>query len=391
MQNNSDINKFLSELGIKDEINIEQNLGDGFVKLKVSEAERRQALQDIKCVEDIVIELLRNSRDASSSNIFIGTKKIGSKNRLIYYIDDGIGIPLKLHGSIFEARVTSKLESAIKDEYGFHGRGMALFSMKLNTEEIKLNFSDTNRGSSFFVNIDLEKLPEKKDQTIFPKIVKFDNNLNIIGGVSNIPKTIIEFKLQNPLINIFYGSPSQVIFTMRKIAKISSAYKNLPKFNNFDEVSDYVKSNKDLKIIFFPSLTENYMILSKIVKEYFNLEISDRNVQRIIYEEFNELKPIDVLALSYENYDGDKNFLDNLDDNENNEKKLKENKKFMSMYDKQKLALRFKDDEINYIIKELKSQINKEGMKYLIKIKEPVDFAKSNNFLKINIEFEEIE
>ena len=74
MQNNSDINKFLSELGIKDEINIEQNLGDGFVKLKVSEAERRQALQDIKCVEDIVIELLRNSRDASSSNIFIGTK-----------------------------------------------------------------------------------------------------------------------------------------------------------------------------------------------------------------------------------------------------------------------------------------------------------------------------
>ena len=150
----------------------------------------------------------------------------------------------------------------------------------------------------------------------------------------------------------------------------------------------FSKINKDLKIIFFPSLTENYLVLSKIVKEYFNLEISDRNVQRIIYEEFNELKPIDVSTLSYQNYDEDKNFLDNLDDNE---KKLKENKKSMSMYDKQKLALRFKDDEINYIIKELKSQINKEGMKYLIKIKEPVDFTKSNNILKINVEFEEIE
>ncbi|MBM3712190.1 MAG: ATP-binding protein, partial [Actinobacteria bacterium] len=71
MINNPDFNKFFSELNIIRDLKIEEDLGNGFIRLKVSEAERRQALQDIKCVEDIIIELLRNSRDAQSKNIFI--------------------------------------------------------------------------------------------------------------------------------------------------------------------------------------------------------------------------------------------------------------------------------------------------------------------------------
>ena len=76
MQNNTDLNKFLEQLNINDFLSVEEDLGNGFVRLKISEAERRQALQDINCVEDIIVELLRNSRDAGSENIFIGTKKI---------------------------------------------------------------------------------------------------------------------------------------------------------------------------------------------------------------------------------------------------------------------------------------------------------------------------
>jgi len=75
MQNNSDIKKFLADLNMSDVLNVEEDLGNGFVRLKISEAERRQALQDINCVEDIIVELLRNSRDADAKNIFIGTKK----------------------------------------------------------------------------------------------------------------------------------------------------------------------------------------------------------------------------------------------------------------------------------------------------------------------------
>ncbi len=127
MQGNLDYEKFFSELNIKNELKIEEDLGNGFVRLKISEAERRQALQDITSVEDIVVELLRNSRDAGSKNIFIATKKIAEKKRLIYCIDDGTGIPRVFHDLIFQSRVTSKLEDGIKDPYGFHGRGMAHF------------------------------------------------------------------------------------------------------------------------------------------------------------------------------------------------------------------------------------------------------------------------
>lgn len=191
MPNSSDIKKFLSELGLDNVLNVEQDLGEGYVKLRISEAERRQSLQDIKSVEDIVIELLRNSRDAGAKNIFIGTKKIEDKKRFIYFIDDGKGIPKKFHELIFEARITSKLENAVKDIYGFHGRGMALFSIKLNVDEIKVVYSGEDSGTVFFLDIDLNKIPEKKDQSVLPQIVELDGDLNIIGGVNNIPKTLV--------------------------------------------------------------------------------------------------------------------------------------------------------------------------------------------------------
>src|SRR5690554_5184907 len=95
MQNNPDIKKFLAELNMSDVLNVEEDLGNGFVRLKISEAERRQALQDINCVEDIIVELLRNSRDAQAKNIFIATKKLGDSQRVIHFIDDGTGIPEK--------------------------------------------------------------------------------------------------------------------------------------------------------------------------------------------------------------------------------------------------------------------------------------------------------
>lgn len=46
-----------------------------------SEAERRQAAQDIRSSEDVVIELLRNARDAGASRIFLATQKTGNARR----------------------------------------------------------------------------------------------------------------------------------------------------------------------------------------------------------------------------------------------------------------------------------------------------------------------
>ncbi len=298
MQNSSDLNKFLDQLNIKDALSVEEDLGNGYVRLKISEAERRQALQDINCVEDIIVELLRNSRDAGSKNIFIGTKRLEDKNRIIHFIDDGAGIPPNLKDLIFEARVTSKLDNGKKDSYGFHGRGMALFSIKLNVDEISVSFSDKSKGASFYLDIDLDKVPEKKDQSIIPQVIKMDDDVNIIGGVNNIIKIIIEFQLQNKDMNFFYGTPTQVLATMREILKRDKSQGIYPSFDDWEKLINFIDQN-DIKITEIPVLTNNANLMGEIAKEIFNMSISRRGIQRIMY---NEVKPLPPLKLDLLNY-----------------------------------------------------------------------------------------
>jgi hypothetical protein len=85
------------------------------------------------------------------------------------------------------------------------------FLFRLNVEQIKLQFSQKNKGSVFFIEIDLNKVPEKKDQSLLPQINIRNENIELIGGVANIIKTLLDFKINNPEINIYYGSPIQIL------------------------------------------------------------------------------------------------------------------------------------------------------------------------------------
>ena len=116
---------FVASMGGERNLRVEENLGEGYVRLRVAEAERRQAKHDIRCVEDIVIEMLRNSRDAGAKHIYVATAREGDVRTLVI-LDDGSGIPEDMQSRVFEARVTSKLESVHMDRWGVHGRGMAL-------------------------------------------------------------------------------------------------------------------------------------------------------------------------------------------------------------------------------------------------------------------------
>ncbi len=364
MQNSSDIKKFLSDLNMDNVLNVEEDLGSGFVRLKISEAERRQALQDINCVEDIAVELLRNSRDADASNIYIGTTKLGDSRRIIHFIDDGIGIPDKFKSIIFESRVTSKLENAKKDAYGFHGRGMALFSIKLNVEEIRITFSDLLKGASFYIKADLDKLPEKKDQSILPQIIETDGGLTIMGGVNNIIKAIMEFHFQNPDINIYYGTPAQILSAMRQKDN------DFPKFERWQELKAYIEAS-NIKVSQIPMLTENYNILERISKDMLGMDISQRSIQRVVYSEMEPLKPINI-GLDFTK-DG---------------KKVNKKKKNLSLYDEIKLASRFKHDEIKGIIDLLEKEFFKLGKKYFI-VPDNIEYKKQNNRINIDIKLKQ--
>jgi len=386
MQNNTDLKKFLQQLDIEGSLSVEEDLGNGYVRLKISEAERRQALQDINCVEDIIVELLRNSRDAGSKNIFIGTKKVEDRTRIIHFIDDGKGIPERLKDLIFEARVTSKLENGMKDTYGFHGRGMALFSIKLNVREIILTYSGESCGASFYLDIDLEKVPEKKDQSLIPQIIKTDADVDIIGGVNNIIKTLIEFQIQNREMNFYYGTPTHIMATMREKLIKKRMEGRYPVFDDWEGLNDFILKN-NIKLTEIPVLTDNYNVMEKIARSIYNMNISRRGIQRIVY---NEVRPLDPLKLDLLNHTIIDDTGERQRDNTGGGSKITAGQR-LKLFEEEKLASRFKDEEIKGIIEPLEDKFTQLGRKYFLELKNNIEFKRSNNIIKIIIELTEKE
>ncbi|GEM_PF-648981 len=426
MEKKIDYNKFFEELKITENLKIEEDLGNGYVKLKISEAERRQALQDIKSVEDIVVELLRNSRDAKAKNIFIATKKFSEKNRKIIFIDDGIGIPPKFHDLIFQSRVTSKLEGSIKDSYGFHGRGMALFSIKLNVEKIFIVFSNLNKGTCLSIEINLEKIYEKKDQSIKPKVINHNGNIYLSGGVSNLNKILMEFVIQNPQINVYFGSPTQIIYTMIKNQKIiqdthtqdiandNIDIKDKKYLNRLEKLENFF-NNEEIKITQLPYFSSTPKILDEVLKKYFDISISQRNLERIFYNEIDQLDSVNdfifkknsvyikannssdnneillsealtnsLNSLNYKELDIYKNSVTYKNSITGNKRGFK-----LELLDENKLANRLKDNEINCIIKVLKDEILKYCSKYFIEIAGNIKVLKKNNKIIFNVELKQ--
>ena len=192
---------------------IEDDLGGGYVRLAVSEAARRQAKHDIRWVEDVVIELLRNARDAGAHHIYLATGKEGSL-RTIVVLDDGQGIPEALFETVFEPRVTSKLTSVRVDEWGVHGRGMALYSIRENVRTARIVTSCEGRGTALFVEVDTETLPERADQSSMPKITGSGTD-SLMRGPHNILRTVVEFALRNPALSVYCGTIPEIIATIK--------------------------------------------------------------------------------------------------------------------------------------------------------------------------------
>lgn len=210
-----DLIDFVASVSGDNHLAVEEKLGDGFVRLKTAEAERRQAKHDIRCVEDIVIEMLRNARDAHAGNIYLATSREGSIKSLVF-IDDGDGIPAEMHERIFEPRVTSKLETMVMDKWGVHGRGMALYSIKANTDDACVLSSALKLGASLGVRVDLDVLPEKTDQSSMPVIGRDEeDNLVVTSGPHNLNRTVAEFALDmKGVVNVFVGSPAEIAATL---------------------------------------------------------------------------------------------------------------------------------------------------------------------------------
>lgn len=282
-----DLRSFIERIDGDDHLRVEQDLGHGFVKLRSSEAERRQAAQDIRSSEDVVLELLRNSRDAHARHIFIATQQEAGKRHLAV-IDDGVGIPAAMTQRVFEARVTSKLENAHPDRWGFHGRGMALYSVAYRAETAQVHATGPDLGTVISVVIDQKKLGEKADQSTFPHLVAEGSDQLALRGPKNIQRVACEFALEYAdQCRIYCGSAVEVAATLYRLGLRLTSPKARASGKERERVS----------LMLRPCFAVDAAELARWCAEL-ALDISERSARRIMDGTIEPLKPLDALLQS---------------------------------------------------------------------------------------------
>lgn len=276
-----DLTEFIEQVTGDRHLRVEDDLGDGFVVLRVSEAERRQARHDVRSTEDIVIEMLRNARDAHAKHIFVATSREGTTRHLTM-IDDGDGIPSHMFNRIFEARVTSKLDTVHIDTWGVHGRGMALYAVRMNTKKAFVASSLVGGGSAFVIESDTTLLPEKVDQSSFPTFTVTGSGTIAVRGTRNINRTVTEFAyVDRETCSVYLGSPVEIAATLWEFGTLLLPAVTRAFCTNPNEV-DVCK-----RIALASSPEEFSQIASGI-----GLNLSPRSARRIMDGEVEALLPV---------------------------------------------------------------------------------------------------
>ncbi|MGI6046123.1 MAG: ATP-binding protein [Eggerthellaceae bacterium] len=287
---------FIDDVSNESHLRVEADLGDGFVRLKSEEAERRQAIHDIRSSEDIVIELLRNARDAHASHIFLATSKSESGNtRHIVMVDDGDGIPPSMHEKVFEPRVTSKLDTMHLDKWGVHGRGMALYSVKVNADRAYIASSALGRGTALVVDTNLNSTGEKADQSTFPRFELDEGRHVSVHGPRNILRTSCEFAIDSRHQSAVYvGSITNIASTLYHFGRAQLSAKDRAFISE-----DQVLLTQKLALAPDPATFIRF-------GADLGLDISERSARRIMDGEIEALPPLlDLIQIKGLTMEGD--------------------------------------------------------------------------------------
>lgn len=289
MTPSDDLLDFVTAVSGDTYLKVEESLGDGYVRLKVSEAERRQAKHDIRSVEDIVVELLRNSRDAHARRIFLANSKEGEQ-RTLTIVDDGVGIPSGMLEKVFEPRVTSKLETMVMDQWGVHGRGMALFSIRSNALEARITASDLHKGAALTVVTDAVTLNERADQSTWPVLERDELGvLRVARGPHNMVRRVLEFAVEHPGLELYFGTPTEILATMAAVARRDLDSSELLFCDDLERLPVWQRAAAAADA---GELTD--------VADALGIPVSERTAHRILGGELEPLRPALSVALGEE-------------------------------------------------------------------------------------------
>lgn len=272
---------FIAQVSGDQYLRVEQDLGDGFVRLRVGEAERRQARHDIRHIEDVVVELLRNSRDAGAASTFVALSREGSL-RTITVVDDGSGVPDGLRDAIFQPRVTSKLDTMVMDDWGVHGRGMALYSIRSNAESARVVESGIGLGTSIQVACDLTRVPERADQATLPTLEQGgDGQWHVARGPHNALRQAAEIELASPRLAVYVGTPAEILATMVDGGRKAPDSRKRLSHGDIRELPLWLR----------PATAESPLDLARI-GDSIGLSVSERTARRVISGDIRPLATV---------------------------------------------------------------------------------------------------
>lgn len=182
-----------------------RDLGAGFARLTGPEGARRSPSR-IASVEDALLELLRNARDADAGDIYVSSTLRNRRYRNLTVIDDGCGIPDSHKDLIFEPGVTTRHLSPVLTvtDPTPHGAGLSLYHLK--NAAIQARVASTggpgNLPTSITATFDTRNTPEKSLQSATR------------NSRTNLLATLHAFLEGSRQVRIHHAAPAGILATL---------------------------------------------------------------------------------------------------------------------------------------------------------------------------------
>jgi hypothetical protein len=182
-----------------------RDLGAGFARLTGVEGARRGPSR-ITHVEDALLELARNARDAGAANIYVASTLKNRRFRTLTVIDDGHGIPNSYRDLILQPGVTTRHLNPVTEpgDPVVHGAGISLYQIK--DHSLQTRVLSTSSPTSIQATFDTNILPERTLQS------------TTRPSKSNLRATLERFttttNAQSPRLHSYYGPPARILATL---------------------------------------------------------------------------------------------------------------------------------------------------------------------------------
>ena len=197
-------------------LRVEADLGDGFVRLRSAEAERRQAVHDIRSTEDVVIELLRNARAMPMLGAFSWRRRERNDGGASSWWTMVTVYRLLCMSGYSSRALRPKLDTMHMDKWGVHGRGHGAVLYRRE----RRNSSDRRIGCRQGLCIrggDRSRSDRGEDRSVYVSHLRAHGIRQVwpCAAPKNILRTACEFALESRRsCTVYLGSATDITATL---------------------------------------------------------------------------------------------------------------------------------------------------------------------------------